>query len=223
MVVAGHAGDHHVVRAAGHDPDGGVRAAVLGARSRLGDMGPGDLVEALHDTDVRVRRRAIELVARIPPSPPVPGVGDELDETIVAAARVRWTASPDEVELASWCLGERHARPDDPEPMAPSHEAEPAGVPRSAPDAVLALLIDAALTHPDALCREAAVAALGSIGDRRGLPAILRGCSDKATVRRRAVVALAPFEGPEVDAALRLAATDRDWQVRQIAEDLLAD
>jgi len=40
-------------------------------------------------------------------------------------------------------------------------------------------------------------------------------------VRRRAVIALAPFEGPEVDAALEAARTDRDWQVRQAAEDQL--
>jgi hypothetical protein len=34
------------------------------------------------------------------------------------------------------------------------------------------------------------------------------------------VLALAPFEGPEVDAALARALTDRDWQVRQAAEDI---
>jgi len=39
-------------------------------------------------------------------------------------------------------------------------------------------------------------------------------------VRRRAVLALAPFEGPEVDAALTRALDDRDWQVRQAAEDV---
>ena len=54
----------------------------------------------------------------------------------------------------------------------------------------------------------------------RGLPAILAATSDKATVRRRAVLALAPFDGPEVTDALERARTDRDWQVRQAAEDL---
>ncbi len=39
-------------------------------------------------------------------------------------------------------------------------------------------------------------------------------------MRRRAVIALAPFDGPEVDAALAAALGDRDWQVRQAAEDL---
>jgi HEAT repeat protein len=74
--------------------------------------------------------------------------------------------------------------------------------------------------HGDALCREAAVAALGAIGDPRGLPAILTATTDKPAVRRRAVLALAPFDGPEVDAALARAMVDRDWQVRQAAEDL---
>lgn len=75
--------------------------------------------------------------------------------------------------------------------------------------------------HEDTLCREAAVAALGAIGDPTALPTILAATGDRATVRRRAIIALAPFEGPEVDRALELAKTDRDWQVRQAAEDLL--
>jgi HEAT repeat protein len=78
----------------------------------------------------------------------------------------------------------------------------------------------AATAHSDPLCREAAVAALGAIGKPEGLPAILAGTADKPAVRRRAVLALAPFEGPDVDAALERALTDRDWQVRQAAEDL---
>ncbi len=75
--------------------------------------------------------------------------------------------------------------------------------------------------HEEPLCREAAVAALGAIGDGAGLPAILVATTDKPAVRRRAVLALAAFEGPDVDAALQRALTDRDWQVRQAAEDLL--
>jgi HEAT repeat protein len=76
--------------------------------------------------------------------------------------------------------------------------------------------------HPDQRCREAAVAALGAIGDPAAVPTILAALSDKPTVRRRAVIALAPFGGPEIDAALQRALEDRDWQVRQAAEDLLA-
>jgi HEAT repeat protein len=83
------------------------------------------------------------------------------------------------------------------------------------------VLTTATTGHVDALAREAGVAALGALGDPTGLPAILRACDDKPAVRRRAVLALAPFEGPEVDAALQAATTDRDWQVRQAAEDLM--
>jgi HEAT repeat protein len=104
-------------------------------------------------------------------------------------------------EMAAWACGER----EDPDP------------------AVVQALSSMATTHDDALCREAAVAALGAIGDPAGLPAILAATRDRATVRRRAVIALAPFEGPEVDAALERAAADRDWQVRQAAEDLRRD
>jgi len=73
-------------------------------------------------------------------------------------------------------------------------------------------------TNEDPLEREAAVAALGSL--HCGLEAILKATSDVATVRRRAVLALAPFEGADVEAALAKALDDRDWQVRQAAEDL---
>jgi HEAT repeat protein len=102
------------------------------------------------------------------------------------------------VEAAAWASGER--------------EPPEAGI--------VAALAALATGHDDALVREAAVAALGAIGDEAGLPAILAATTDKATVRRRAVLALAPFEGEEVDAALARARTDRDWQVRQAAEDL---
>jgi HEAT repeat protein len=84
---------------------------------------------------------------------------------------------------------------------------------------VIDKLSDMALGHSDALCREAAVAALGSLA--QGLETILAALNDVATVRRRAVIALAPFEGPMVEAALENATTDRDWQVRQAAEDLI--
>jgi HEAT repeat protein len=85
--------------------------------------------------------------------------------------------------------------------------------------AAVAALERQALGHDDALARESAVAALGAL--HRGRDTILAALSDKATVRRRAVIALAPFDGPDIDAALTRALEDRDWQVRQAAEDLL--
>lgn len=76
--------------------------------------------------------------------------------------------------------------------------------------------------HSEALCRESAVAALGALGDERGRDAVLAACTDKATVRRRAVLALAAFDGDEVSAMLETMASDVDWQVRQGAEELLS-
>jgi HEAT repeat protein len=87
----------------------------------------------------------------------------------------------------------------------------------------IAALVRVVTAHDDPLVRESAVAALGALGDERALPAILRACDDRPAVRRRAVLALAAFEGDAVDAALQRALQDPDWQVRQAAEDLLAD
>jgi HEAT repeat protein len=86
---------------------------------------------------------------------------------------------------------------------------------------VITALCAAATDHEDPLVREAAVAALGALGDPGTLAVVLAACDDKPAVRRRAVLALAAFEGPEVEARLTTALTDRDWQVRQAAEDLL--
>jgi HEAT repeat protein len=82
-------------------------------------------------------------------------------------------------------------------------------------------LVRIASSHTDALCRESAVAALGAIGAEQGLDAVLGALDDKPQIRRRAVSALASFESPESEAALRRCLKDRDWQVRQAAEDVL--
>ena len=66
------------------------------------------------------------------------------------------------------------------------------------------------------------MAALGAIGDRPVWPPCSAALEDKPAVRRRAAVALAAFDGPVVEAALQRCLDDRDWQVRQVAEDLLA-
>jgi len=105
---------------------------------------------------------------------------------------------PSVVEAAAWASGERTP-------------PEPGIVP------ALAAVVTG---HDDPLCREAAVAALGALGDPAGLPAVLAATTDRPAVRRRAVLALAPFDGPAVDGALARAHDDRDWQVRQAAEDI---
>jgi HEAT repeat protein len=189
--LAGHAGDVATARAALADDDASVRATALGALARADDLQPADLEAALRDGDVRVRRRAVELVASL----------DRGAAAGISLLALLEDPEPTVVEVTAWACGERSP-------------AEPGAV------AALAAL---ATGHDDALIREAAVAALGSIGDLAGLPAILTATADKATVRRRAVLALAPFDGPEVDEALAKARTDRDWQVRQAAEDLTGD
>ena len=103
-------------------------------------------------------------------------------------------------ETAAWSLGERvDVTPDE-----------------------FALLLEGGAHHDHAIVRESCIAALGAIGNPRAVPVILEGCNDKPAVRRRAILALAPFDGPEVTAALEKALLDRDWQVRQAAEDILA-
>ena len=47
---------------------------------------------------------------------------------------------------------------------------------------------------------------------------IIAALDDKPAVRRRAVVALSNFEGPDIDAALDAAGEDRDWQVRSAVD-----
>jgi HEAT repeat protein len=89
-------------------------------------------------------------------------------------------------------------------------------------DAVEALIV-VATSHDDARCREAAVAALGAIGDDRGRDAVLAALEDKPPVRRRAIVALSNFEGPDIESALERAAQDRDWQVRAAVDQLTRD
>lgn len=88
-------------------------------------------------------------------------------------------------------------------------------------EAPIETLSQIAQSHDDALCRESAAAALGAIGDPAGLNAVLVACGDRVTVRRRATLALAAFDDPRADAALHAALDDKDWQVRQAAEDLL--
>ena len=102
------------------------------------------------------------------------------------------------VEIACWGVGERG-----------DTSAE-----------ILDVLQSITESHSDSLCRESAVAALGALGNRDALGSILKAVEDIATVRRRAVLALAPFDGPEVELAIAKALEDRDWQVRQAAEDI---
>jgi len=181
-----------------------VRSAAIGALVRAGSSSAAESAwtVAIDDPAPDVRRRAAELAPALarrrardepvasPLSPPLVG-------RLVGRLGDEDTTV---VEAAAYAIG----------------ELGPAALAAGAVTALAAT----ATGHDDPLAREAAVAALGALGDPAGLPAVLAACRDKVTVRRRAVLALAPFDGPEVDEALARALTDRDWQVRQAAEDL---
>jgi len=199
VVTAGHVGDAATARAALSDPDPSVREAAVGAVSRLGAATPTALTTAMADADATVRRRAVQEAGAAVTHHP-----DDAADTHHAAvgAAVRAALSDDDalvVEMACWAVGEWRTA------------------------AAVPALSATALGHGDTRCREAAVAALGAVGDPAGLEAVLGALADKPTVRRRAVVALAAFDGPEVDDALRRSLDDRDWQVREAAAILLED
>jgi hypothetical protein len=168
---------------------------------------------AMSDDDETVRALALGALDRL---------GELTDEQVQTAIADRSpTVRRRAIELAA-------GRPavdltpalDDPDPTVVEQAAWACGEHEVVSDDVLHRLIQLAGGSDVALVREAAVAALGAIGDERGLGAILAGCADQPAVRRRAVLALAPFDGDEVDAAIERALGDRDWQVRQAAEDL---
>ncbi|GAC1589228.1 MAG: hypothetical protein NVS3B21_05700 [Acidimicrobiales bacterium] len=190
--VAGHTDDLDGARRAVADEHPAVRATGLAALARIGALDADLLLGGLTDPAPQVRRRACELAAVAAPDPEV-----------AAAVLGRVGDDDDDVaEVAAWALGEIGERGD-------------------LPPTSIEILSSTATGHHDPLVREAAIASLGALGDPAGLPAILVGTADKPAVRRRAVLALAPFDGPEVDAALERARTDRDWQVREAAELLL--
>jgi HEAT repeat protein len=83
-------------------------------------------------------------------------------------------------------------------------------------------LIEASTNHASLLVREAAIAALGAIGDEQATPTLLKAVkTGKPQIRRRAVVALTAFDGPDVEAALTAARLDRNPMVREVAEMVL--
>ncbi|MDW3220877.1 MAG: HEAT repeat domain-containing protein [Acidimicrobiales bacterium] len=185
------------------------RAAVAG---HTGDRATAEA--AWDDADPRVRIAAMRSLDRL---------GD-LRESVLGAA----LADPDPgVRIAALELAARRDGPpvrallDDTEPMVVEAAAWALGERPGPDEATITALATVATDHDDPLVREAAVAALGAIGDVRGLEAILTATRDKPAVRRRAVLCLAPFEGPEVDAAFARAREDRDRQVRDAVDELL--
>jgi HEAT repeat protein len=195
-VVAGHDGDGDAARRLAADSEPTVRAAALGALARLGALDDGFLARGLADPDPMVRRRACGLAGRRARA------GGPSAAVVALLTEATGDTDASVVEMASWALGEW-------------------GGDCSA--AAVAALCRVAGGHGSPVCREAAVAALGAVGAPDSLPVVLAALDDTVNIRRRAAIALAAFAHPLADAGLRRCLDDRDWQVRQAAEELLAD
>jgi HEAT repeat protein len=195
--------------------DTSARAAAVAVVDDARELGE----RAVDDPDPRVRAVAIAALVRTAPrrvSAPVwrrtavdadarvrrrsAEVAPKLGRAATCAVLVELLADDDAwvAEAAAHAIGE-HPRPS---------------------RAAIAAIERAATAHSDPLVREAAVAALGARGDPATLPAVLAAFDDKPAIRRRAVLALAAFDGEAVEARLHAALEDPDWQVRQAAEDL---
>jgi HEAT repeat protein len=204
-LVAGYSGDVSTLEELFGSADPTVRAAALGGLERSGNLALELLVAALSDSAWQVRRRACE-IAGTKRRDPAPIPDDLLAPVVTALSEILADEEPLVSEAASWALGELV--------IIDRTDGEDLG-------RAVEKLGAVAANHKDPLCREAAVAALGSIGDPSSLQVVLDALDDKPPIRRRAAAALAAFDDPKAEAALQRCLTDRDWQVRQAAEDLL--
>lgn len=207
-------------------PDAMVRERALGAAHRLGALSDDRLVEALSDPAQRVRLRALRIAATLGDGD---GDGDsdgQCDRDRDRGGRhgtdqVATGEQPPSASAGREALCERIVSlVSDPDELVGEAALFALGELITTQSNHLDIIERAATSNDSALVREAAVAALGSIGAQRSLAAVLAACNDKATVRRRATIALAAFDGPEVERALEAASRDRDWQVRDIARAL---
>ena len=173
-----------------HSPEARHRVLALRGLVRLSLMTGALWREVLTDSDVDVRRDALQQLAHA-----------KLEDTSVLDDVIALLDEEDAlvVDAAAFALGEHLYV-----------------------GAVVPLCVTAA-EHDDARCRESAIASLGAIGDDRARATIIAALQDKPPIRRRAVVALSNFEGPDIDAALDEAGEDKDWQVRSAVAQLRDD
>ncbi len=203
------------------DPAPAVRRAALRSLLRRArpERATAGWATACGDADAGVRRAAADaavgFVERLRDTAAAPAI------TIVARALIGLLDDPAPLvaEAGAFALGEIVAGGTDPTEPTDPNGAEIASN-------AITTLVRHARGHSDPLVREACVAALGTLraaaveGSERALPVVVGAASDKPAIRRRAVIALSAFDGPEAEQAIRDARTDRDWQVRQLAEDL---
>ncbi len=242
---AGHRNDSDTAQRHLLDDDPGVRATALRALHRCDTLETDQIRAALADPEPTVRVAALELAVRHGNRLLTEMVASLDDENPQVAEAAAWACgevlgarhdgadTTTDDQAAAWACGEvsgadhshqgeQHpcASPDGGAGVALRDQADhKTGIYGNA--AVVGELSRLATTHPDALCREAAVASLGAIGDPGGLEAVLAGTTDKPAVRRRAVISLSVFDGAAVTDALQRATTDPDRQVRAAAEEIL--
>ncbi len=205
VIEAGYTRDLPVIERAWADVDPILRSAALGSFHRAGCLTFEQILRGLADPKPAVRRRAAELASRMDfdHTEGEPTKEErQAEQSITSALDQALNDEREVAEMAAFALGEIGSAPG-----PPLHTS------------IISHLETMALHHPDPLCREQAIASLGAL--HSSCSVILDALHDKATVRRRAIIALSPFDGPRVEAALRQALEDRDWQVRQAAEDQL--
>ncbi len=211
--VAGHIEDEQAARRAFDDPAAPVRASGLVALIRMKRLTKLDFHTALADESPLLRSRLCETAGLISAAEPQPAttrhdrVPPSQEDVLAGLSRLLDDPVPAVVEAACFGIGEATT-------ASSGDDAEPAT------DELVSKLSQISRNHPDLLCRESAVAALGSIGAPDGLSAVIEAMGGKPALRRRAIVALAAFDHAEASAAVERALSDRDWQVRQAAEDL---
>lgn len=197
----------------------GERRFEVAAAGHLGDLATPRL--ALSDPDPTVRSAALGALGRLgglSAGDIINGLGDPSPIVRIRAIEaaipehdidLRPMLSDSEhqvVETAAFALGER--------------DDDAGAVPE---------LVAVADDHPDELCRESAVAALGALGQAPGvdeealITCLLRACAGRAAIRRRAIIGLHQFDDPRAETAVRNALTDPDRQTRGLAGELLGE
>lgn len=177
-----------------------------------------DPLAGLDDADAAVRRLAVSACAARVGDPMTVAalravaVGDPDEHTRAQAVELLGGA-PSEVDFLLELLGDEGV-------LVAEAAATSLGELESseAVDSLMAVAAD----HTDKLLREAAVASLGAIGDERSRE-LLIGLTNEAPpqIRRRAVVALTAYDGPDIEEALKAARHDRNPMVREVAEAII--
>lgn len=193
VVLAGYRNAVGELQAAFENGDESHRSSALGGLARSGALTGDDARRGTLDAAPRVRRRVASLLA-------VMHDGIEASDRIELLSALGRDLDDSVVEVACFAAGELDMT---------THK-------------LVSQLVSIGMDHTDPLCRESAVAALGSLGDPDGWPAIEHGCHDVPAIRRRAVLALVAFDHDRANELLHELTNDHDWQVRQAAEDLLS-